>query len=474
MKKNLIVNLDKTLINSNIFHEIFLSACSKNWRVLFKFFIWFLCRKKNLKEKLNSYSDINVKCLPYNKGVLRYIRQHQKEGGFTTLLVESNKDVAKKIVEYLKLSNVIKISSSKKISLNKNPKENFLKNRYGFKKYDFMGSSLNDLPFWKNANKAISVGANSITARACNQINSNYHHIKLHSAKNTFFTFIKAMRAYHWIKNLIIFIPMLAAHQITTDNFISSFYAFIVFSLVASSVYIINDLLDLNTDRIHQYKKFRPIASGIISIKEAFIFFQILFFIGIIFSFLIGFSFLVLIIAYYTLTFLYSLILKKIIILDISILALFYTIRIFAGSITTQIEISFWLFVFSIFFFLSLAALKRQSELVDLKNKKKTNILRRGYNVKDLSMINIISFCSGFASILVAMFYINSTAAIVLNAKPWTLWFAYIILIFWLIRMFFSSINGKINVDPIIYAIYDNLSQLCFLIIMILFIINFI
>jgi len=267
---------------------------------------------------------------------------------------------------------------------------------------------------------------------------------------------------------------MLAAHQITTHNLINSFLAFIAFCLIASSVYIVNDLLDLNADRVHPDKSLRPFASGAMPIKNGLVIFSTLFLAGVMLSFFIGFYFLALIFVYYILTFAYSIILKNKVIVDIFILGIFYTLRIIAGGFATGIQISFWLLGFSLFFFLSLAAVKRQSELVNLKNKKKLKIIGRGYRVSDLSMVSMITLSSGFISILVAGFYINSLSAITLYSQLWTLGGTCLVLLFWLIKIIFASSRGLIYGDPIIYAIKDINSRLCFIVIILLFMINFI
>tara|TARA_B100001057_G_C22563826_1_gene838357 strand:- start:325 stop:852 length:528 start_codon:yes stop_codon:yes gene_type:complete len=174
------------------------------------------------------------------------------------------------------------------------------------------------------------------------------------------------------------------------------------------------------------------------------------------------------------LTIVYSIKLKRKAIIDIFILGTLYTIRISGGSFATEIQISFWLFVFSIFLFLSLAAVKRQSELVDLINNKQFQTKGRDYNADDLPIISMIALSSGISSVLVSILYINSPEVLFLYSKIWTLGIASFVLFFWLMRIIFMSNRGMIHGDPIIYALKDSTSIFCFLSVVLLFVINFI
>lgn len=472
MNKILVVDLDETLIFSNTLYETFWRAFSKDYKIPFKSIAWLLSGKTKLKNNLCVSSDLNVENLPYNIDVINYIKQHRKEGGYTALVTGSNQAIAEKIAKHLNLFDEVK-GSSIELNLKGKSKAEFLKTRFGVKNYDYMGDSLDDLPVWKNANKSITVNANPSIIKACEKVNSNCQHLKSKSSQSTFINYIKTIRMYQWIKNILVFVPMIAAHQITTQNFIESLLGFIAFSLIASSIYIINDLLDLNFDRDHHYKKLRPLASGNVSIKNGLIIFSILLIIGIMLSLFIGFDFFLLMAFYLILTSGYSLILKKKPIIDIFILGILYTLRIFAGGIVTEIQISFWLYIFSIFLFLSLAAVKRQSELISLK-KKELAITDRNYHISDLFIVSQIALSSGFVSVLVVGLYINSPDVLILYSKPWTLGGMCLVLLFWLMKIIFDSSRGLIEYDPIVYALKDNQSKLCLITMTLLLLINFI
>ncbi len=281
-----------------------------------------------------------------------------------------------------------------------------------------------------------------------------------------FVNILKIIRPYQWVKNILIFIPMLMAHQLTVNNFILSIKAFVIFSLIASSIYVINDIVDVKSDKKHPYKKYRPLAAGLINVDQCkkIIFFLIL--LSVIFLITTNKNFFLLIISYFIISNLYTFILKKYIFIDLLILASLYTLRIIAGGLITGISVSIWLLSFSIFFFISLASVKRQIELLNYKKLKKKEISGRGYTLKDEKVINNVSILSGCVSILVLIFYINSPQVHKLYSSPSIMWGICIIMIFWIFRIIVVAKKGKIKDDPIVYAIKDKISYLCFFLIL--------
>ena len=193
MKKILIVDLDETLILSDLLHETFWSSFSINYKISFKSIIWLLKGKAYLKKKLSIYSDISVENLTYNKTVIDYIKQHRIKGGYVALVTGSNQLIAEKIAKHLNLFDEVK-GSSEKINLTGKTKAKFLNSRFGYKNYDYIGDSFHDLHVWKNANKAITINTNPIIKRACEKINTNYFHLKTNLHQNSFLEYIKMIR----------------------------------------------------------------------------------------------------------------------------------------------------------------------------------------------------------------------------------------------------------------------------------------
>tara|TARA_B100001057_G_C22861191_1_gene954562 strand:- start:2116 stop:2985 length:870 start_codon:yes stop_codon:yes gene_type:complete len=278
--------------------------------------------------------------------------------------------------------------------------------------------------------------------------------------------YIHILRPHHWVKNILIFIPLLASHEINDLTLKNSIFAFIAFSLIASCGYIFNDMVDLKSDKINPYKKKRPLASGKVTKSQCKLIIIFLLFAVTLISVQINLKFLCTVIIYFLLTVIYSIILKKKIILDIIVLSIFYTIRIFAGSQATDILISTWLFTFSIFIFFSLAAVKRQIELVYLVKIKKTNVKGRGYKVTNLPIITMMAICSGYLSIVILAFYINSDEVIKLYSSPYFLWGVCFVLLYWITRIIFTASSGLMHLDPIIYASKDKISYICLIIIL--------
>lgn len=467
-KELLVVDLDGTVIKSDMLHETFWSALSKDFLIPFKSAIALIKGKANLKRFLGENSDVDIKTLPYNRVVIDFINQHRSKGGRVVLVTATTQKVAEKIASHLNCFDEV-YGSSQNINLKGVTKASFQNKKFGAKNYDYIGDSSADKAVWKYSKRAISVDANKSLLRHFVKNNLNFINLKSDYQSKYFYNFIKAIRPHQWLKNLLVFVPMLAAHEIDNNFFSKSLIAFLAFSLVASSTYLVNDLLDLKADRLHPKKNKRPFASGSLPLKAgAFISFALLI-LGFSFAKELGINFIFILFSYYTLTLVYSLYLKKKAIIDIFVLAGLYTIRAIGGGVATNLEISFWLLVFSIFIFLSLASIKRQSEIIYLINSKKINVSRRGYNVSDLNFISSISIGSGLLSSLIMALYINSPKVLDLYPNPQFLWFACCLFLFWNVRICFITSRGEMHYDPIIYAIKDRFSNLICLSIISLF-----
>ena len=277
---------------------------------------------------------------------------------------------------------------------------------------------------------------------------------------------IKIIRPHQWVKNILVFIPMLMSHQLNFDNFILSMKAFVIFSLVASSIYVINDIVDINSDKKHPYKKFRPLAAGLISHKQCKILVLILLFFSSPFLLTTNKNFFFIIVSYFIISNLYTFIFKRYVFIDLLILSALYTLRIIAGGLVIDILASIWLISFSIFFFISLASIKRLIEILNLKKLDEKEISGRGYTLKDEKIIKKISIFSGIISILVLILYINSPKVYELYSSPNFLWGMCLVMTFWISRVIIISNKGMIKDDPVIYAINDKISYACLLLIL--------
>jgi len=272
---------------------------------------------------------------------------------------------------------------------------------------------------------------------------------------------LRLVRPHQWLKNLLIFVPVIAAHEITMARLWPTLLAFIAFSLIASSTYVLNDLLDLNADRAHPRKCRRPLASGAVSLAQGTLMVPALAMAGCLVAAMAGPKLLAMLALYFVLTTAYSLKLKRLVVIDICMLAVLYTMRILAGSVATGIPSSVWLLAFSIFFFFSLAGVKRQAELVDGIASGLVTAHGRGYHVNDLAIVSNIVVASGMVSVMVLALYSNSQPVMHLYSRPEMLWGVCLVLLFWNSRIAILTNRGEMHDDPLVFAARDRISQIC-------------
>lgn len=279
----------------------------------------------------------------------------------------------------------------------------------------------------------------------------------------------KIIRPHQWVKNVLVFTPLLMSHNFDFNNLILSTKAFIIFSLIASSIYVINDIVDLKSDQNHPFKKYRPLAAKLITVNHCKILILILLALVTVLLLNVNKEFIMIIISYFILSNLYTFFFKKIIIIDLLILSLLYTSRILGGGYIADTSTSLSLLLFSVFFFTSLAAVKRLIELVNIIKFKKKKIHGREYTIKHKKMIYWIAILTGWISILVLIFHINSPVVIKQYSFPDILWIICFVMLFWISRIIYVSNKGQIKDDPIVYAISDKISYLCLAIILFIF-----
>jgi len=268
--------------------------------------------------------------------------------------------------------------------------------------------------------------------------------------------FPQVLRVHQWVKNLLLFVPLMTAHQFSDPMaWKKSLLAFWSFCFVASAVYLINDLIDLESDRLHPKKRNRPFASGSLPASAGYILIPTLLAIGGGLSFFVGSVFSYLLSLYFMTSFLYSLYLKKLLFWDVICLASLYTLRLFAGSSATEVPISKWLLAFSMFIFLSLAIAKRVSELKLLQTQNKEHVPGRGYRAIDEEALSNLGAASGYISVLVFALYLNSPEVSVYYRNPELLWGTCPLILYWISRIWIISNRGELHDDPIVFAIKD-------------------
>lgn len=456
----LVVDLDGTLLKSDMLYESFWSAFGNDWRTPFKSIAALMRGKAALKDYLGLVAGMRVETLPYDDHVIAYIRDYRMGGGRVALVTASSQILADKIASHLQIFDEVHGSDSKH-NLKGANKSAFLIERFGKGAFTYMGDALADLPVWQASQKIVTVNASSALRRKTNKLGKPVEHLA--TKKLAIRPYIKALRPHQWLKNILIFVPMLLAHQLDAATITMNLMGFVAFSLVASSVYVINDLLDLKADRAHPRKSARPFASGAVSVAHGGGMACALLLAGVAIAAAYGPAFLVALAAYYVLTTAYSLWLKRAIVVDICVLAGLYTMRIIAGGVLTGIELSFWLLAFSVFFFLSLAAVKRQAELSDMLGRNVQFAEGRGYHADDLPIISIVGLAAGYTSVLVLAQYINSPDVQHLYSSPWALWAICCVLLYWVTRIVLITHRGLMNDDPVVFAMKDRVSHISLL-----------
>jgi len=278
------------------------------------------------------------------------------------------------------------------------------------------------------------------------------------SARSALALLASAMRLHQWLKNLLIFVPLLVSHRLgMAGSLVSGAIAFVLFGLCASSAYFLNDLLDLASDRQHTSKRRRPLAAGLISVRAARIavaILVILAFSGAIW--LLPWQFAGAMAAYYIVTVTYSVWLKRLMIVDVVTLAMLYTIRIIAGTLLFHLVMTFWMLAFSMFIFLSLALVKRYAELLEARNKGDAHRPGgRGYYPGDLNMIASLGAASGYLSVMVLALYIQDPNTAALYRNPRIIWMACPLLLYWISRTWMLTHRGEMHDDPVVFALRD-------------------
>lgn len=455
----LVVDLDGTLIRSDMLFETFWSAFSRHWTTPFSAVRRLFDGRAALKHELSLAGPVDVASLPYNSAVLAYIANWQAGGGRTALVTASSQSHADRIAAHLGVFDEVHGSDSN-TNLKGSNKAAFLEALFGDRGFDYIGDAAADIPVWEKANKAIMVNVSSSARKLVEAFGRDVEHLS--SPLPSLSQYLRVMRPHQWLKNILIFLPVLASHQLTTETFGHALLAFVAFCLVASSVYTLNDLLDLAADRAHPRKRNRPFASGEVPLSHGTWLAPILLGLGVGIATILGRDFVLAILLYYAATTAYSLYFKRRIIIDICVLAGLYTSRIVAGGIATGIPLSVWMFAFAIFFFFALAAVKRQAELVDSIATGKASAPGRDYRAEDLPLITGMATASGYMSILVMALYVNSPDVLALYASPAVLWGICIVLFYWINRIVMLTHRGQMHDDPVIFAAKDRVSQLSF------------
>ncbi|BCQ24021.1 UbiA family prenyltransferase [Caballeronia sp. NK8] len=456
--KPIVVDLDGTLIRSDVLVEsgfAFLRAFPLRF---YAPLLW-LARggKAMLKTRLAEHANIDVSVLPYDPELIAWLSEARESGRSLVLATASHERFAKGIADHLGIFDTV-FATNETINLSAGKKRDALVAEYGEKGFDYVGNSHDDVPVWQAADCAYVVNPLPGVARAAHG-NGNVERV-FESRPSTLRVWAKSLRLHQWLKNLLIFLPLLAGHFADDSHrVLAAIIAFITFGMCASSVYLLNDLLDLEDDRHHPVKRKRPLAAGAMPLLVGLTLFPVLLFaaFGIAFAFL-PWRFGAVLGGYYVLTLAYSTVLKRRVMVDVVVLAGLYTVRIVAGTAAIGAHLTFWLLAFSMFIFLSLALVKRYAELHSMKERGLVKTRGRGYVASDLSLISSLGTSSGYLAVLVLALYIQDRGTTALYRHPQIIWLACPLLLYWISRTWIIAHRGGMDDDPIVFAARDRTS----------------
>lgn len=450
----LCVDLDGTLIKSDLLWESLLTLLKQRPLSFFLLPFWLLKGKAFFKHEIARRVTLDAATLPYRQDLIEFLSAERRAGRELVLITASHVTFARAVAAHLGLFDDRVFGSDASVNLKGARKGAFLVERYGARRFAYVGNSTADLPVWAEANEAIVVDASAGLVSRAQALTT----VSLVFTEPV--TWLKdlaqALRVHQWAKNVLVFIPVIASHQIANRTLLlQAGLAFLSFSLSASSVYILNDCLDLRSDRRHPRKKHRPFASGRLSIPFGLLSAAICLIIGALLALSLPRLFLFVVGGYLVLTTAYSFYLKQFVLVDVIVLAQLYTVRIYGGGAATGVVPSHWLLTFSLFLFLSLALVKRFTELRLMSQADGKELHGRGYWVTDLEHISSIGSASGLLAVLVLALYISSKEVLLLYSHSDMLWLVCPVMLYWICRIWMLAYRNKMDDDPVVFAVRD-------------------
>ncbi len=452
----MVVDLDGTLVKTDLLIETVITLLKQApWRILCLPF-WLLRGRAYLKQQVAKRVSLDVALLPYRPELLDYLKAQRAQGRTIVLATSADKAIALRVAEHLNLFDSV-LSSDGSTNLSGELKRELLVSKFGEKGFDYAGNGREDLIVWASARQAIAVNPGR-------RVRSGMAHLEnisraFEGPQTGIRERVKVLRPQHWLKNLLVFAPLLAAHRLNELTLLGHLLVgFLALGLIASSTYMINDLLDLPSDRRHPNKRLRPFAAGDLPLTYALVMIPVLFALGCLAAILVSRLFLCAALAYFALSLTYSLFVRRIVILDVLFLAGLYTLRILAGSAAVSIWPSHWLLALSTFLFFSMALVKRYGELVVMKRIDGEGAKARAYELSDAELLASMGIASGFLAVLVLALYINSDKAQVLYAHYQLMWFLCPLLLYWISHVWLIAHRGRMPDDPVVFAVHDRTS----------------
>jgi 4-hydroxybenzoate polyprenyltransferase len=452
----LAIDLDGTLIATDLLIESSLALVARNPLMVFALAAWALRGKAELKRRVAARIAVDAPNLPYAPRVVALAREARAAGREVVLATGSPQPWAEAVAGHLGCFDRV-LATADGANLTASRKARALVARYGERGFDYAGNAGIDGAVWRVAQGAIVVDPLPGAVRAARGAPELIATIDERPPRAV--SLLHALRPHQWAKNLLVFLPLLTAHRLADPAaLVPGIVAFVALCLVASAVYLVNDLADLAHDRVHPGKRRRPLASGALPLQYALVAAPALLVAGLLVASVLPVGFFVLVIAYFVATLAYTFGVKRVAILDVIVLALLYTIRVLAGAAAVQVVASFWLLAFCTFLFLSLAMAKRQVELERLAAADVAAPGGRGYVAADAPIVASLGVAAGMASVLVLALYIDSAAVAALYRSPHLLWPLCVLQLYWIARLWLLAHRGELHDDPVVFALKDRAS----------------
>ncbi|MGA9529977.1 MAG: UbiA family prenyltransferase [Terriglobales bacterium] len=451
-KPVLCVDLDGTLIRGNLLWECVLALLKAQPLTLFLIPAWLMRGRAFLKRQLAARVRLDPARLVYREQVVKFLRQEKLANRRIALVTAADGELAGQVARHVGVFDEV-YGSDERVNLKGAAKAAFLAARFAGTGFDYMGDSEEDIAVWRNARAAYVVGSRVLVRQAAAATTVRTSFV---IERASWRTWAAALRGHHWAKNLLLFLPLALSHNLAVDSILRTTAGFVLYGLCASGLYILNDLLDLHSDREHPWKKERPFASGEISIPGGLFASAALLGYALSVGFTLDRQFGMALLGYSALTMLYSLYLKKIALLDVFVLSSFYSFRIVAGALISSTPLSQWFLAFSLFFFLSLAMAKRYSELVHAESLVSSGNSGRGYRPHDRELLLSLGVGSAFSAVVILSLYVHSPEVRVLYLSPEYLFLLCPIVLYWLSRNWLLAHRGELKEDPVTLAIRDS------------------
>jgi 4-hydroxybenzoate polyprenyltransferase/phosphoserine phosphatase len=456
---HLYVDLDGTLIASDLLHESALGLARQSPWAALMIPAWLLRGKAFVKRQIAQRVQVDAALLPYRRDVLQLIERAREEGRRVVLATASDEMLAGPVARHLGVFDHVLASDGVR-NLSGQRKLEAIRADAGDNPFCYVGNDAADLPVWRGADSAVVVSSRKALRRQAGDATRVESAVDVPKARLR--DYLYGLRLHQWLKNLLVFLPLLPIlGEVTGPMALAACAMFVAFCLCASAIYVVNDLLDLEADRQHHRKKRRPFAAGVIPIWQGIVLAVGLLLLALMLAMLtLPLLGILALLGYVVLTSLYSTWLKQKMLVDVFALATLYTTRILAGSAATNVEPSFWLLGFSMFMFLSLALAKRYIEIRDLGPDGAKQVKGRGgYSAQDGVLVLAAGLAAGQLAVLTLSLFLNDPKVTDRYPHPYALWLLCPLMLYWLIRIWMKAHRREMHDDPVVFAATDRISQ---------------